>query len=143
MAYPGAHGAGGAAGGRERFPPLLARERARRSSGADSLAPDEGAPRDCSSSDSGGEPPRRAWRRGGRGGGGGSGAAAEPWGAASLPILSPPPPPAPPSPVPSSLLSQLHVPVGIGVPGSTATIPVRAQSFHAAAVQACRARLLR
>jgi hypothetical protein len=140
MAFVGAPAPGGAHG-RDRFPPLLARERVRRSSG-DSAAPSTAAAAaaaaraagregDASSSgDSGCEAPARGWRRGRDVHAHPHAAAhapAEPWGAASLPIVSPAPPPAaPPSPTPSTLLSQLHVPIGIGVPGSTATIPVRA-----------------
>ncbi len=51
--------------------------------------------------------------------------AGQAWGAATLPVHVPSAATAPSAVPGNTLLSQLHVPVGIGVAGSTATIPVR------------------
>lgn len=54
--------------------------------------------------------------------------AAHAWGAATLPVQAPlgGAPPSHPVAPGTTLLSQLHVPVGIGISGSSSTVPVRA-----------------
>jgi hypothetical protein len=57
------------------------------------------------------------------------------WGAATLPVQAPLGGALPSHPVApgTTLLSQLHVPVGIGIPGSSGTVPVRACAWESRA----------